>query len=206
MMQLQTYIYLHIPVKVTFEQFLSILTELNTQNMGLEDTIRLEHLQLFHSKDSLILYNYINIMGNNVLFLLVVLFNQLQLVYYKTRTNCTLQEKYSMSLEFWKSQIREFIVCISLLQDSEYFKVKDASELKVSTLVVREILQLLTLDFDTKVLEGMEEIGLMDLQVIIDKIHHVPTLKCLIQGKSSNVLVLESEESVVITRYFYGDL
>jgi hypothetical protein len=101
-------------------------------------------------------------------------------------------------LEFFKSQIREFVCCVSLLKDPEYLKVKDASELKVDTILFQEILDLLTV----KRRVNNDVVLLKDIEQIMEQIEISPNFDQSVQyihGKSKNLVVLESSELLIIS-------
>jgi hypothetical protein len=201
-MRLKPWVYLNsLPIHVTFEQFLYIISKLDSR---LDEKISLETIStLVEEKDAKILFDYLDIIGNSVLALLLVLFNRLQNVFYKNPTpnpTLTIQEKYSNAVEFFKSQMKEFIACVSLLKDSDYLKVSDTLELKVDARILEQVLDLLTFGSDLRDLKDVVVLG--DLERIMNKMYDLVDFDQnvhVVEGKSKQVLVLKSAKSLYIS-------
>ena len=229
-MQLVEYIYLlNIPVLQSFqsfEQFISLSSLVNSRGYSLKDTVTIEFLSEFMDmQESKVILETLALVENSILFLCIVLFNQLQYQYNNTRSTGTgsgssgttsiggtrgtiecsseVQEKYTKTLEFWKSQIREFMYCISTIQNPGYLKLENTDFLKVSKDLVLDIINLLVLDVD---MVPKMDLGFVEIQEIMESINTLPKEnldKQIIQGKSKNVIVLKDCKSVIISRYFY---
>ena len=135
-MQLSKYIYTHcLVLRITFNDFLTVISQLNSLNLVLSDELTpivLEKVMngiLWTTQETQILYEYLSTINSTVLYALVVLFNQLELKYTKTRMSHTcvqlldIYDKYYNSYNFWYSQFKEFVVSISLLENKDYLEV-----------------------------------------------------------------------------------